>query len=100
MHIEAVPNRGSHPTLPLRQSYRDGKKVRKRTLANLTCLPAEVIETLKLALKGEKLVPCDQALTIERSIPHGHVKAILERFPRSGSIRSLRPGDRASATWS
>lgn len=77
MHIEAVPNRGSHPTILLRQSFRDGKRVRKRTLANLTALPAEAIETLKRALRGEKLVPCDGAFAIERSIPHGHVKAVL-----------------------
>ena len=83
MHIEAVPNRGSHPTILLRQSYRDGKNVRKRTLANLTCLPEEAIETLKRTLRGEKLVPCDQAFAIERSIPHGHVKAIL------GTIRKI-----------
>ncbi len=44
----------------------------KPTLANLTCLPAEAIQTLKGALRGEKLVPCDQALVIERSIPHGN----------------------------
>ena len=84
MHIEAVPNRGSHPTILLRQSYREGRKVRKQTLANLTRLPPEAIETLKRALRGEKLVPCDQAFAIERSIPHGHVKAIL------GAIRKIR----------
>ena len=83
MHIEAVPNRGSHPTILLRQSYRQGKRVRKRTLANLTCLPPEAIETLKRALRGEQMVPADQAFAIERSIPHGHVKAIL------GTIRKI-----------
>ena len=83
MHIESVPNRGSHPTILLRQSYREGKRVRKRTLANLTCLPPEAIETLQRALRGEKLVPADQAFAIERSIPHGHVKAVL------GTIRKI-----------
>jgi transposase len=83
MHIEAVPNRGSHPTILLRQSYREGKKVRKRTLANLTALAPDVIETLKRALRGERLVGSDQAFTIERSIPHGHVKAVV------GTIRKL-----------
>ena len=83
MHIESVPNRGSHPTILLRQSYREGKRVRKRTLANLTKLPPDVIEILKQALRGEKLVPASQAFTIERSIPHGHVKAIL------GTIRKI-----------
>lgn len=84
MHIETVPNRGSRPTILLRQSYRQGKKVRKRTLANLTCLPPEVLETLRLALKGQRLVPSEQAFAIERSIPHGHVKAVL------GTIRKLQ----------
>ena len=83
MHIEAVPNRGSHPTILLRQSYREGKKVCKRTLANLTKLPPEVIEMLQRTLRGEKLVPADHAFAIERSIPHGHVKAVL------GTIRKL-----------
>jgi transposase len=68
----------------LRQSYREGKRVRKRTLANLTCLPPEAIETLQRALRGEKLVPADQAFAIERSIPHGHVKAILETIRKIG----------------
>ena len=83
MHIEAVHNRGSHPTILLRQSYREGDRVRKRTLANLTALPPDAIEILRRALRGEKLVPCDQAFAIERSIPHGHVKAIL------GTIRKI-----------
>ena len=83
MHIEAVPNRGSHPTILLRQSYREGKRVRKRTLANLTSLPPEAIEAIKRTLRGEKLLSCDQAFAIERSIPHGHVKAVL------GTIRKI-----------
>lgn len=83
MHIEAVPNRGSHPTILLRQSYREGNRVRKRTIANLTPVPPDVIEILRRTLRGEKLVPCDQAFAIERSIPHGHVKAIL------GTIRKI-----------
>ncbi len=83
MHIEAVPNRASHPTILLRQSYREGKRVRKRTLANLTSLPPEAIEAIKRTLRGEKLVSCDQAFAIERSIPHGHVKALL------GTIRKI-----------
>jgi len=83
MHVEAVPNRGSHPTILLRQSYREGQRVRKRTLANLTSLPPEAIEAIKRTLRGEKLVSCDQAFAIERSIPHGHVKAVL------GTIRKI-----------
>jgi transposase len=52
-------------------------------LANLTCLPPEAVEAIKRTLRGEKLVSCDQAFAIERSIPHGHVKAIL------GTIRKI-----------
>jgi transposase len=57
--------------------------VRKRTIANLTLLPRDAIEILRRTLRGEKLVPFDQAFAIERSIPHGHVKAIL------GTIRKI-----------
>lgn len=84
MYIEQVPNRGARPTILLRQSYREGRKVRKRTLANLTHLPPEIINVISLALKGRKLVPCDQAWAIERSIPHGHVKAVVGTIGRLG----------------
>jgi transposase len=83
MHIEAVPNRGAHPTILLRQSYREGNRVRKRTIANLTAVPVEAVAALRRVLKGQKLVPSDQAWAIERSIPHGHVRAVL------GTIRKL-----------
>jgi transposase len=83
MHIESVPNRGSHPTILLRQSYREGKAVRKRTIANLTQLPPDAIDALRRTLRGEKLVPCNEAFAIERSTPHGHVRAVL------GTIRKI-----------
>jgi hypothetical protein len=84
MHIHVIPNRGSRPTVLLRQSYREGKRVRKRTLANLTKLPPEHVETLRRLLRGEKLVPCEQAFAIERSVPHGHVKAVLGAMRKVG----------------
>src|SRR5471032_1600732 len=78
MYIEHVPNRNSPPAILLRESYRDGKTVRKRTLANLSSLPAEVIEGLKVLLRGGVAVPSvDEAFVIERSLPHGHVAAVL-----------------------
>lgn len=83
MHIESVPNRGSHPTILLRQSYREGKAVRKRTIANLTQLPPDAIDALRRTLRGEKLVPRNEAFAIERSTPHGHVRAVL------GTIRKI-----------
>ena len=78
MYIEHVPNRNSPPAILLRESYRDGNKVKKRTLANLSSLPAEVIEGLKVLLRGGVAVPsAEEAFVIERSLPHGHVAAVL-----------------------
>jgi transposase len=78
MYIEHVPNRNSPPAVLLRESYRDGDKVKKRTVANLSALPAEVIEGLKVLLRGGVAVSCvDEAFVIERSLPHGHVAAVL-----------------------
>ncbi len=83
MYIDYVPNRGARPTVLLRRSYRDGKKVRKVTLANLTHLPSDALQAVKWSIKGKKLVPADEAFQILRSLPHGHVKAIL------GTIRKI-----------
>jgi hypothetical protein len=78
MYIESVPNRDSPPAVLLRESYREDGKVRKRTLANLSCLSSEVIEGLKVLLRGGVAVPSAQEVfTVERSLPHGHVAAVL-----------------------
>ena len=78
MYIEAVPNRNSPPAVLLREAYREEGKVKKRTLANISCLPAEVIEGLKILLKGGVAVPsAEEVFTVERSLPHGHVAAVL-----------------------
>lgn len=78
MYIESVPNRDSPPAVLLRESYREDGKVRKRTLANLSCLPGEVIEGLKVLLRGGVAVPsAEEVFTVERSLPHGHVAAVL-----------------------
>jgi hypothetical protein len=61
----------------LRQSYRVGRQVRHRTLASLTALPPAVIEAIERSLRGERLVAADAAMRITRSLPHGHVAAIL-----------------------
>jgi transposase len=89
MYIESVPNRDSPPAVLLRESYREGGKVRKRTLANLSCLSAEVIEGLKVLLRGGVAVPsAETVFAVERSLPHGHVAAVL------GSARGC-----GAATW-
>src|SRR5271166_754640 len=78
MHIESAPNRKSHPTILLRESCRADGKVKKRTLANLTHWPEQLVEGLRTLLRGGvALETADQALTISRSLPHGHVAAVL-----------------------
>lgn len=84
MYIEKVPNRNSPPAFLLREGWREGKKVRKKTLANLTHWPAEKIETLRRLLKGEKLVSTQEAFAVERSLPHGHVAALLAMARKIG----------------
>jgi hypothetical protein len=78
MYIETVPNRGSPPAILLRESYRDGKAVRKRTLLNLSHWPAEHVEGLRGVLKGGVVLPPgEQPFVVERSLPHGAVAAVL-----------------------
>ena len=78
MYIESVPNRNSPPAILLRESYREGGKVKKRTLLNLSDWPPERIAGFKALLKGGTVIPSDQeAISIVRSLPHGHVAAAL-----------------------
>ena len=74
----------------LRQSYREGPRVKHRTLASLTALPPAAIEALERSLKGETLVPAGgDGLRIIRSLPHGHVAAVLAMLRGLGLERSL-----------
>jgi hypothetical protein len=82
MYIDIVPNRGSPPAILLRESIRDGKRVRKRTIANLSALPIEQAEMIRRVLKGEKLGPLESALDVVRSVAHGHVEAVLTAMRR------------------
>jgi hypothetical protein len=94
MYIEAVPNRNSPPAILLRESYREGGKVRKRTLCNLSDWPAEHIEGLRGVLKGGTVIPAEQdAFTITRSLPHGHVAAALGIARSIGLDRILGPAN-------
>lgn len=80
MYIERIPNRNSPPAVLLRESYREGKKVRKRTLANLSKLPDDVIDNMQLVLKGSQAVNQEKfpdMCEVNRSLPHGHVSAVL-----------------------
>jgi transposase len=84
MHIHVVPNRGSPPTVLLRESYREGSKVRKRTLANLSSLSAAQVEAIRAALRGEALRPVAQSFEISASRSHGHVQAAALTMQRLG----------------
>lgn len=95
MYIERIPNRNSAPAILLRESYRDGDKIRKRTLANLSSLPAAKIEALRCVLRGDAVAPVDrEALSMQRSLPHGHVAAALGTLRKLGLDRLLSQGGR------
>jgi transposase len=96
MYIESVPNRNSPPAVLLRESFREDGKVKKRTLANLSCLPANVIEGLRILLAGGKALPTDQDMfSVLRSWPHGHVAAVLGIMRDLGFERLLgKAGER------
>jgi transposase len=84
MYIDFVPNRGSKPAILLRESIREGKRIKKRTIANLSALTLEQAEAIRLLLKGEKLAPAGGALECIRSLPHGHVEAVRIAMRRLG----------------
>jgi len=91
MYIERVPNRSSPPAILLREGWREGGKVRKRTLANLSHWPAEKVEALRRVLRGEALAAPADAFAITRSRPHGHVAAVLAAVRQLGLERLLAP---------
>lgn len=94
MYIEKVPNRNSPPAVLLRESYREDGKVKKRTVANLSKLPEEVIENMTLALKGAKLSineTINENFSVIRSLPHGHVAVILETIKQLNLDNIISP---------
>jgi transposase len=101
MYIETVPNRNSPPCILLRESFRQDGKVKHRTLANLTSWPKHLIDGLRLLLKGPQPpvlvgpINPQQSFQITRSLPHGHVEAVLKCMRKLGLDRLL--GSKASA---
>ena len=79
MYVVKVPNRASPPAILLRESYREAGKVKNRTLANLSAWPEAKVDALTRVLKGQPppAAPLDEAFEITRSLPHGHVAAVL-----------------------
>src|SRR5258705_9654828 len=99
MHVARPPSkygdRGGrvrrYESVLVRRSYRDGKKVRHETLANLSKLPADAIDAIEATLKGQRLVPAQEACTITRSLPHRHVAARTGNPPLPGGAPPLGP---------
>jgi transposase len=92
MYVAVVPNRGSPPAILLRQSYREGGKVKNRTLANLSHWPEDKVDDLRRVLKGQSpKLDLTQAFEITRSLPHGHVAAVLGSAQRLGMPELIDP---------
>lgn len=92
MHVEVVKSRQGdkvYQSTLVRQSYRDGKTVRKRTLANISHLPPEIIEIIRGSLRGDVFVPASQAVQVTRSVSHGAVFAVLTLMQRLGMAKLL-----------
>ena len=92
MYVTRVPNRGSPPAVLLRESYRENGKVKTRTLANLSRWPERKVDKLQRALKG---LPATgdlcAAFEVTRSLPHGHVAAVLGTVRRLGIEELIDP---------
>lgn len=84
MYIEKVPNRNSKPAILLREGRRVDGKVVKRTIANLSSLPAETIEVIRQSLKGANLCDASKTVALKSTIPCGHVNAIRKAMERLG----------------
>ena len=89
MYVEAVPNRNSPPAILLREGWREGRKTRKRTLANLSHWPPAKVNLLRRVLQGETLLSPSEVLLLSRSLPHGHVAAVLGTLRRLGLEKLL-----------
>jgi hypothetical protein len=75
-YVDKQGHRKDYSSAYLRRTYRDGGKVKNETVANLSALPGHVIDLIDAGLKGQQLVPAAGAVTITRSVPHGHVAAV------------------------
>jgi transposase len=93
MYVAKIPNRGSKPAALLRESYREGGKVKNRTIANLSHLPPEKIDLLQRVLAGEKLVSASELVETTATLPSGHVRAVLGMMKKLGmaDLVSSRP---------
>src|SRR6478735_8602642 len=94
-HVDKQGNPREYSSAYLRRTYREGKRVRNETVANLSALPEHVVDWIDAGLKGEQLVPAGSEFTIARSVPHGHVAAVAAMAHRLGLPALLGPSCRA-----
>ena len=89
-HVDVIPNRNSPPAILFRQAKREGKRIRRTTLANLSKLPPEIVDGIRALLKGGQVFhPQDDSLSIRRALPHGHVSVLLGLGRQLGLPRLL-----------
>src|SRR2546430_9457833 len=93
-YLDKQGRRKDYSSAYLRRPYRDGGKVKNETVANLSTLPDHVIDLIDAGLKGQQLVPAAEAVTIPRSLPHGHVAAVAAMAARLGLPALLGPAGR------
>ena len=90
LSVDVIPNRSSPPAILLREAWREGKRIRRRVIANLSKMPPDLVETIRARLGGGVVFSSpDAALTIRRSLPHGHVAAVLGMMTKLGMSRIL-----------
>src|SRR6266581_4802521 len=93
-YVDKQGRRRDYSSAYLRRTYRDGGKVKNETVANLSSLPAHVIDLIDAGLKGQQLVPAAEAVTITGSLPHGHVAAVHAMAAKLGLPALLGPAGR------
>jgi hypothetical protein len=93
-YVAKSGERRVYESVLVRRTFREGGKVRHETLANLSALPGEAVAAIEAALKGERLVPAGQAVTITGSLPHGHVAAVAAMAGELGLPGLLGPAGR------
>ena len=93
-YVDKQGRRKDYSSAYLRRTYRDGGKVKNETVANLSALPDHVIDLIDAGLKGQQLVPAAEAVTITRSLPHGHVAAVHAMAAKLGLPALLGPAGR------
>jgi hypothetical protein len=93
--VDKQGKRRDYESVYLRRTYRDGGRVRNETLANLSMLPEAAVAAIEATLKGQTLVPAGEQFAITRSMPHGHVAAVMAKAHQLGLPALLGPSCRS-----